>query len=60
MNVIGIQMTEAARAVKWNDLLEARKTMRSYSRFAKDEQERITANSDADFYARTLTKYASQ
>lgn len=60
MVVIGTHMTEAARAVKWNDLLEAKKCMRTFSRYAKDEQERLMATSDADFYARTLTKYAIQ
>jgi len=58
MTVIGNHLPEEVRKVKWSDLLESKRSMNRF-RNSKVEQERSIAAVDADFYARTLQKYAS-
>ena len=58
MTVIGINLPEEVRKVKWNDLLESRRSY-EYYRLSTNPQEKRIAAVDRDFYTRTLSKYVA-
>ena len=57
MNVIGYQGTQETRMVKWNDLLESKRSLQMF-RHPTSEQEHKMLSVDQDFYTRTLSAYA--
>jgi len=58
MTVIGNNLPEEVRKVKWTDLLESKRSVKRFKN-SKVEQERKIAAADEDFFVRTLQKYAS-
>ncbi len=58
MTVIGYKETPQQRLLQWNDLLESKKSVRMF-RNSNDEQSRMIAACDQDFFARNLSKYVA-